>query len=124
MIKYILPEELQIPKHDDRILIDLKNKKDDNDFIVTPEWDFQYRVTGIRIEQIVRMTPMKYPEAVDRVWDVMYKRKITNDVLRCVLRELPEDDDRRDTKDTSGLWYTVDGKILIGDCVFKFQDYR
>ncbi len=70
------------------------------------------------------MTPMKYPEAVDRVWDVMYKRKITNDVLRCVLRELPEDDDRRDTKDTSGLWYTVDGKILIGDCVFKFQDYR
>ncbi len=37
MIKYILPEELQIPKHDDRILIDLKNKKDDNDFIVTPE---------------------------------------------------------------------------------------
>lgn len=124
MIKYILPEELQIPKHDDRILIDLKNKKDDNDFIVTPEWDFQYRVTGIRIEEIVRMTPMKYPEAVDRVWDVMYKRKITNDVLRCVLRELPEDDDRRDTKDTSGLWYTVDGKILIGDCVFKFQDYR
>lgn len=70
------------------------------------------------------MTPMKYPEAVDRVWDVMNKRKITNDVLRCVLRELPEDDDRRDTKDTSGLWYTVDGKILIGDCVFKFQDYR
>jgi len=81
-------------------------------------------VTGIRIEQIVRMTPMKYPEAVDRVWDVMDKRKITHEVIRCVMRELPEDDPRKNLADTSGLWYTIDGKILIGDCVFKFQDYR
>lgn len=78
----------------------------------------------MRIEQIVRMTPSKYPEAIDRVWDVMGKRRITNDVIRCVLNELPGDDPRRDTKDTSGLWYTVDGKILIGENVFKFQDYR
>jgi hypothetical protein len=70
------------------------------------------------------MTPMKYPEAVDRVWDVMSKRKITNDVLRCVNRELPKDDPRKNLADTSSLWYTIDGKILIGDCVFKFQDYR
>ena len=70
------------------------------------------------------MTPMKYLEAVDRVWDVMAKRRITNEVIRCVLEELPEDDPRRDTKDTSGLWYTIDGRILIGDAVFKFQDYR
>ncbi len=41
------------------------------------------------------MTPMKYPEAIDRVWDVMDKRKITNEVIRCVIRELPEDDDRK-----------------------------
>ncbi len=59
------------------------------------------------------MTPMKYPEAIDRVWDVMGKRKITNDVIRCVLRELPEGDTRKELADTSGLWYTIDGKILI-----------
>jgi hypothetical protein len=56
---------------------------------------------------------MKYPEAIDRVWDVMGKRRITNDVIRCVLQELPEDDERKKLSDTSSLWYTVDGKILI-----------
>lgn len=81
-------------------------------------------MTGVRIEQIVRMTPMKYLEAIDRVWDVMGKRRITNDVIRCVLQELPEDDERKNLADTSSLWYTIDGKILIGDSVFKFQDYR
>lgn len=70
-------------------------------------------MTGVRIEQIVRMTPMKYLEAIDRVWDVMGKRRITNDVIRCVLQELPEDDERKNLADTSSLWYTVDGKILI-----------
>lgn len=70
------------------------------------------------------MTPMKYLEAIDRVWDVMGKRRITNDVIRCVLQELPEDDERKNLADTSSLWYTIDGKILIGDSVFKFQDYR
>lgn len=59
------------------------------------------------------MTPMKYPEAIDRVWDVMGKRRITNEVIRCVLQELPEDDERKKLSDTSSLWYTVDGKILI-----------
>ena len=70
------------------------------------------------------MTPMKYLEAIDRVWDVMGKRRITNEVIRYVLQELPEDDERKNLADTSSLWYTIDGKILIGDAVFKFQDYR
>jgi GTPase len=108
----------------ERVIIDLRDKKDDNDFVVTPEWDYTYRVTGVRIEQIVRMTPMKYLEAIDRVWDVMGKRKITNEIIRCVIKELPEEDERKNLADTSSLWYTIDGKILIGDSVFKFQDYR
>lgn len=24
----------------------------------------------------------------------------------------------------SDIWYTVEGKILIGDAVFQFRDYR
>lgn len=124
LIKHIIKEELNVPKPDERVIIDLRDKKDDNDFVVTPEWNYTYRVTGIRIEQIVRMTPMKYLEAIDRVWDVMGKRRITNEVIRYVLQELPEDDERKNLADTSSLWYTIDGKILIGDAVFKFQDYR
>lgn len=37
LIKYILPAELEIPKSDERVIIDLRDKKDDNDFVVTPE---------------------------------------------------------------------------------------
>lgn len=59
------------------------------------------------------MTPMKYLEAIDRVWDVMGKRKITNEIIRCVIKELPEEDERKNLADTSSLWYTIDGKILI-----------
>ena len=37
LIKHVIPAVLHIPKSDERVIIDLRNKKDDNDFIVTPE---------------------------------------------------------------------------------------
>lgn len=37
LIKFIIPEEIAIPKPDERVVIDLRDKKDDNDFVVTPE---------------------------------------------------------------------------------------
>jgi hypothetical protein len=67
---------------------------------------------------------MKYPEAVDRVWDVMDKRRILPGIIREVLKNMTPEEQEMNSKDTSGLWYTIDGKILIGDSVFKFQDYR
>lgn len=70
------------------------------------------------------MTPTKYSEAIDRVWDVMKKRKITNEIMKLVQKSLPEDDNRKTLSDTDSLWYTIDGKILIGENVFQFQDYR
>ena len=85
-----------------------------------------YRVTGERIEQIVRMTPLRYPEAVDRVWDVMGKRKIIDEVIRQVMKNVSPEDAKnfQNLKDSSYIWYTIDGKILIGDAVFNFRDYR
>lgn len=41
-----------------------------------------YVVTGKRIEQIVRMSPLWNPEAMDRVYDVLQKMHITNDLIR------------------------------------------
>ncbi len=70
------------------------------------------------------MTPMKNAEAVDRVWDVMDKRRITHEVMRQAIRSLPDDDPRKNLPDTSSVWYTIEGKILIGDAVFNFRDYR
>jgi len=37
LIKHIIKEELNVPKPDERVIIDLRDKKDDNDFVVTPE---------------------------------------------------------------------------------------
>jgi selenocysteine-specific translation elongation factor len=37
LIKHIIQEEISVPKPDERVIIDLRDKKDDNDFVVTPE---------------------------------------------------------------------------------------
>ncbi len=37
LIKHVIPSVLEVPKSDERVIIDLRDKKDDNDFIVTPE---------------------------------------------------------------------------------------
>jgi len=37
------------------------------------------------------MTSMKNSEAVDRVWDVMGKRKITNEVEKLVVKNLAKE---------------------------------
>ncbi len=121
LITYVLPEtEIQ----EETPIIDLHDTRDPNNFTIEDEWNYNYRVRGERIEQIVRMTPTKYSEAIDRVWDVMKKRKITNEIMKLVQKSLPEDDNRKTLSDTDSLWYTIDGKILIGENVFQFQDYR
>jgi GTP-binding protein len=89
MLSYISPEEILEISDGKPVIIDLSNKKDPNDFVVTYEGNHNYRVTGERIEQIVRMTPLRYPEAVDRVWDVMTKRRILDEVLRQVIKNMP-----------------------------------
>lgn len=72
------------------------------------------------------MTPLRYPEAVDRVWDVMTKRKILDEIIRQVIKNASPEEATifQNLKDPSHIWYTVDGKILIGDAVFSFRDYR
>lgn len=126
MLSYTPPEEVIEVTDEKPVMIDLSNKKDPNDFTVTFEGNHNYRVSGERIEQIVRMTPMKYPEAVDRVWDVMTKRKILDEILRQVIKNTPteEAESIKNLNDLSYIWYSVDGKILIGDAVFNFRDFR
>lgn len=72
------------------------------------------------------MTPMRYPEAIDRVWDVMSKRRIVDEILKQVVKNMSPEEaiNYQNLKDMSHLWYTVDGKILIGEAVFSFRDYR
>ena len=126
MLSYIPPEEAIEISDEKPIIIELANKKDPNDFTITYEGDHNYRIHGDRIEQIVRMTPLRYPEAVDRVWDVMTKRRILDEVLRQVIKNTPpeEAETYKNLRDLSHIWYSVDGKILIGEAVFNFRDFR
>ncbi len=124
LIKHIVIEETPIEKIDERAIIDLRNEKDPNDFEIIDEWKHNYRVKSVRVEQIVRMTPMKYTEAIDRVWNVLHKRKIIPAIEKLVRRNLSETLDSELSTLNSDIWYTVPGKILIGDAVFKFSDYR
>lgn len=107
------PQEIIEPESEERVIIDLVKEKDPNEFSLTHEGNHRYRVSGERIEQIVRMTPMKYSEAVDRVWDVMHKRKILPAIIREVLKNMTPEEQERASHDTSGIWYTIDGRILI-----------
>ncbi len=120
LIQYIPKQEIEIIS--DNVIIDLRGASDPNDFTVSDEGNHNYRVSGERIEQIVRMTSMKNSEAVDRVWDVMGKRKITNEVEKLVVKNLAKE--WREITRSDEIWYTVEGKILIGDAVFQFRDYR
>ncbi len=123
LIQHVILEETQLPKIDERVIIDLRNASDPNDFTLVSEGNFHYRVIGERIEQIVRMTPMRYPEAVDRVWDVMHKRKIIPAIEKAVRKEI-ESIPENMRVNSGNLWYTIPGKVLIGEAVFKFSDYR
>lgn len=120
LIKYIPKEKIEVVP--DNVIIDLRNNSDPNDFTVTDEGNHCYRVRGERIEQIVRMTSMKNSEAVDRVWDVMSKRKIINEIEKLVIKKLATEN--KSVSRNEQIWYTVEGKILIGDVVLQFRDYR
>ena len=86
LIKYIPKEEIIVVP--DNVIIDLRNNSDPNDFTITDEGNYNYRGHGERIERGVRMTSMKNIEAVERVWDVMGKRKITNEIEELVMKSL------------------------------------
>lgn len=127
MLEYAPKIEKTLPETDDApVVIDIVHEKDPNEFEVTEEEKFTYRVTGERIEQIVRMTPMSNPEAVDRVWDVMKKRKILNSVLKQLMQSLPEEErsSYNNIDQSDHIWFTIPGKILIEDAVFHFRDFR
>lgn len=64
-IKFINEKELKV--------IDLKNQEDPKNIKLEYIWDFKFRASWKRLEQIVRMTDFENIEAVMRVYDVLDK---------------------------------------------------
>ena len=102
------------------VTYDLTDLDDPERWAVKRVGKFRYEVTGRRIQQIARMTVMSNRDGMMRVWDVLYKIGALKDVAKLAEKEsgksLPSDGR-----------YTVfsripDGKVVIEDRVFKFED--
>jgi len=68
-----------------------KNTEDPHDYTLTQTDANTFLVTGKRIEEIVRMTDMRYPDAVGRVYDIMEKVGITRKVEKTISQEVLND---------------------------------
>lgn len=78
-------ENLKNIKHEkevyDGVIFQPHLEKDPKSFIIKKEGD-KYRVLGKRVEQIVNQTDFCNKEAVDRVYDVIKKMKINNELIK------------------------------------------
>jgi hypothetical protein len=70
------------------------------------------------------MTLMSNSEAVDRVWDVMHKRKMLNDIEKLVRKNIATSAEETTTSDIKNIWFALDGVIHIGEATFQFRDKR
>lgn len=103
-------------------IYDLKNTDSPKDYKIVDNWDLTFRVTGERIEQIVRMTDYRYPEGIMRVYDVMEKMWILTKINSLVERKYKdqiskfyfEDEESEEGQNTTP-------KVLIGTQVFDLD---
>ncbi len=64
-IKFLNPKDIKV--------IDLKVEVDPKNVDLVYMWDYTFKATWVRLEQIVRMSDFDNPQAVDRVIDVLEK---------------------------------------------------
>jgi hypothetical protein len=69
---------------------DLKGKSDPRRVRVTKREDGDFDVVGDRIEEIARMTDLRYVDGVNRIYDVMEKLGVIRKVKSMVVAEMSE----------------------------------
>jgi GTP-binding protein len=69
-------------------IYDLKAKNDPRKFKLSRESDGMFVVAGDRIEEIVRMTDMRYEDGVNRVYDIMEKVGIIRKIKTILTTEM------------------------------------
>lgn len=77
-----IPKEQKITPASESMPIIRPHLTDPKRYTVSKEKENEYRITGIRFEQIVRMTPLENPEGLARVVDVMHKLGITRQLKK------------------------------------------
>lgn len=67
---------------------DLKTRKDPKRCTVTRREDGDFEITGDRLEEIVRMTDVRYIDGVNRVYDVLEKFNVLKKIKSIVREEM------------------------------------
>ncbi len=81
---------LESSEDDTMKVYDLKRQKDPKRCHVVKREDGDYDVTGERIEEIARMTDLRYIDGVNRVYNVMEKLGVIRKVKAMVTSEIME----------------------------------
>jgi hypothetical protein len=83
---------MESDKQEDHVKIyDLKKRqRDPKKCTITKREDGDYTVTGQRIEEIARMTDMRYADGINRIYDVMEKLNVIRKVKAMVTSEMAE----------------------------------
>ena len=107
-------EELDNSNH---TIFELKSSQDQDSRRIHVEYlgDLQFKATGARLEQIVRMTDFENKEAVMRVYDVLEKMGVMRDIEKQLAKILKEEG-----KDNSFFFVgsdedNISPRILIAD---------
>ena len=71
---------------------DLKKLNDPKRCVIKKREDGDYDITGIRIEEIARMTDTRYTDGVNRVYDVMEKMGVMRKLKLLIADGLTRED--------------------------------
>ncbi len=69
---------------------DLKRQSDPKHVRITKREDGDFDVTGERIEEIARMTDLRYADGINRIYDVMEKLSVIKKIKSMVTSEMNE----------------------------------
>lgn len=121
LVENFVPEVVELTKQEEKEIeshktYDLREENDDSRHIhVEYLGDLQFKASGKRLEQIVRMTDFENKEAVMRVYDVLEKMWVMRNVEKKLAKVLEEDG-----KDNSFFFVgsdedNISPRILIGE---------
>lgn len=81
-------EVIEEPTEEIEKVYDLKTRKDPKRCTVTRRDDGDFEITGDRLEEIVRMTDVRYIDGVNRVYDVLEKFNVLKKIKAIVREEM------------------------------------
>lgn len=103
-------------------VINLREYAEPNAFTIEDLGEFQYRVHGDRIQQIVRMSDPGNSEATMRIFDVMKKRNILHEIEKLAKKTFQSQHPEH-TLQEGEIWYHIgdEARALIEDRDFSLN---